>query len=52
MLKNVLYHWDSSAVDSFIPLSSPTCASGKKSNNIITFIFITQIFVLEPGEEK
>lgn len=51
MLKNVLYYWDSSATDSFIPLSSLICALGKK-NNIIIFIFITQIFVLEPGEEK
>lgn len=49
MLKNLLYHWDSSAVVSSTLLSSFICALGKK-NNII--IFITQIFVLEPGEEK
>lgn len=49
MLKNSLYHWDSSATVSFTPLSSLICALGKKNKMII---FITQIFVLDSGEEK
>lgn len=39
MLKNVLYHWDSCAVDSFIPLSSLICALGKEKQQYNDFYF-------------
>lgn len=39
MLKNVSYHWDSSAIDSFIPLSFLTCALGKEKQQYNHFYF-------------